>query len=61
MALLTDAEYVEKSGQCCPFCQSENISVNGTFDPESGTIEAECDDCDGTWFDYYQLAGWIAR
>jgi len=59
--LLTDFEYVDKSGQRCPFCHSDSVEVNGTFDPENGTIPVECNECDATWYDYYQLAGWIAR
>lgn len=59
--MMTDEEYTAKGGQHCPFCNSENISLNGTFDPESGTIEVECDDCERQWFDYYELKGWVAR
>lgn len=55
---LTHSEYVERFGNQCPHCRSEDTR-DGDFDPDSLskvlTQNRECLDCGHQWIDYYKL------
>lgn len=58
---LTEAqikEYLEKVGQHCPYCNSENLLVgDNQFDGTTGWEAIECEDCHKRWIDQYTLTG----
>ena len=57
--ILTDKEYLAKSGTICPVCKGDNIegssievSCNYAFQ------EITCNDCYSSWVDHYELMGY---
>lgn len=56
---LTDAQYVKKGGNCCPFCRSTNIEGDGVDVKEGGSSqEVTCQNCNASWYDEYNLTGY---
>ena len=59
---ITDKEYVEKGGNCCPFCGSDEIEGGSCdFEGSTVTVEVGCLVCDEEWDDVYSLTGFIAK
>ena len=56
---ITPERYVEKAGQFCPVCGSNQIE-GGPFEADSSTAyqEVTCLDCDSGWNDIYNLVGY---
>jgi len=58
--MLTEQEYVDKSGLFCPYCESdqiepmESVQVDGTV----GLQGIMCADCKKTWTDIFRLTGY---
>ena len=59
---MSDAEYVMRCGQVCPFCGSEDISTVAPmeYDYDAAWQEVQCanPECEGTWRDLYKLTGY---
>lgn len=57
---LSDEEYVNKSGNVCPFCLNENIEAEkyAQIDGASASQEVICNDCGEEWVDVYELKGY---
>lgn len=59
MTQLTDQEYVNKGGGCCPYCQSANIEGDSIdIDANIAWQEVRCLDCEQIWHDVYKLIGY---
>lgn len=61
MSILTveqKKKYLESGAQHCPFCESEDISGDATFDAEGTEAwqRVVCLDCSEEWQDVYKLA-----
>ena len=62
MAWITEKEYVEKGGLCCPCCGSHEIE-GGSVEVSGGMAfqEITCGKCGAGWDDEYKLTGYTAR
>lgn len=49
--------YVDSKGTHCPFCNSEDISVDGHMevDGSDGWLDVGCNSCNALWQDVYKL------
>lgn len=58
--VMTQQEYRDKGGSCCPRCGSYDLT-GGSFDTDEGIVSQRCTchDCDLAWTDYYRLAGYV--
>ena len=56
---MTEAQYVKRSGLCCPSCGSNDISAND-LDTEgtSAWQQVSCNDCFAEWRDDFTLTGY---
>lgn len=56
---LSNAEFLELNGDCCPFCKSDEIE-GGSFDVSGNIVSQEfsCNNCDAEWYNHYQLIGY---
>lgn len=55
---MSQAEYA-RTGNCCPFCRSTEITGGSITITEVGACqEVSCDDCDKEWTDTYSLIGY---
>jgi len=56
---MTNEEYVNSGGCCCPFCRSQDIE-GGSVDVDAGGASQECwcKACDRSWVDSYVLANY---
>lgn len=56
----TNAEYVACSDHC-PYCNSEHLQGKDfTVEGAWAFQEVGCNDCNGSWYDEYQLTGYVA-
>lgn len=59
MPRMTNQEYVNNKGTNCPFCGSENITVdNAETDGNTASQTCYCSDCNSDWEDIYKLQGY---
>lgn|GEM_PF-1468443 len=60
LTVLSQQEYREMDGGCCPRCHRSNFEA-GRMNLESGLIgqRMRCLDCALTWEDMYRLAGYV--
>lgn len=60
---MTDAEYVARSGNACPYCRrSGTLEGSGSLDMGNGsevTVDIWCSECGATFTDVYRLAGYM--
>lgn len=50
--------YLEKQGQCCPYCESDNIMGDiPEMDGTQGWQPVYCLDCGEEWIDLLKLVG----
>lgn len=63
MGEMTDKEYLDESGNLCPYCRSVNLENCGAPEIETGTCyqQVECYDCGRMWDDVYEFKGWKAQ
>jgi len=57
-ALMTNQEYLDASGNECPFCHGRNIQgreINSDCDYAWRTVD--CDDCDAQWTENFKMTG----
>ncbi len=57
--MMTDEEYVEKEGCCCPECHGRNAEAIGQveIDVDHAWLDMSCPDCEATWTERYSLVG----
>lgn len=52
-------KYLESKGLHCPSCGSGNIATYGAVElgcgQNTGRQQAQCNECEGTWWDVYTL------
>ena len=60
---MTDKEYVEQEGMHCPFCGSNRVEGTGCINADgAGALgPVTCADCEKSWYDCYDLTGYIDR
>ena len=60
--LMSDAEYAEAGGVCCPVCRSDNIEGISPFETTAGaaTQDCACNQCGAHWTDSYTLTNYTA-
>ena len=58
--ILSQRQYVKRSGNLCPFCHSHNIEGNGSIQSDADYVwqNITCLDCHKTWQDLYKLVGY---
>ncbi|RQR65558.1 hypothetical protein DIE18_03675 [Burkholderia sp. Bp9125] len=57
--VMTDAQYVDRRGLCCPSCGSGDISGNGLEADETGAWQdVHCKHCGAEWKDSFSLTGY---
>jgi len=54
-----DQEYVNSSGNICPFCKKCTVSADGGVEVDGGVAYQgiTCDSCGASWNDIYRLIG----
>lgn len=59
MKYLSQQQYIQHGGVCCPFCLSRDIS-GGSVTVQHGVASQDvfCHACDKSWTDSYRLAGY---
>lgn len=62
MTTMTQEQYLEDKGCCCPHCRSRNI-WGMTVYAEGGKAwqQIECHDCGETWTDQYVMTGFTTE
>jgi len=58
--VMDEETYVEKSGEECPFCRcggNLNVLTQLEVDVTTASREVECEDCNTTFIEWFQLAG----
>lgn len=62
MKRMSEEEYVNNGGVCCPFCNARNIKI-GDKDFIISFIywEMKCGTCEKEWTERYELAGYDAQ
>ena len=58
--LMTDLEYVQAGGVCCPICEGNDVSA-GDREADADYIvqDVECENCGGSWKETYRLTGYF--
>jgi C4-type Zn-finger protein len=57
--MLTNKQYLEARGNCCPSCKSHAISAGSVeADGLYGWAPVCCDYCGYRWVDFYMLTGY---
>jgi hypothetical protein len=58
---MTQAQYVERGGACCPFCGSDNVEADGPqADGPLTWDDNTCHECAADWKSSYSLTGFFA-
>ena len=53
---MTEADYINNKGSCCPYCHSEQIfETSSTYLKGVIEIYRDCSCCHGTWIEHYEL------
>jgi transposase-like protein len=56
---LTNAQYLNKSGLHCPFCDSDDIQAHTPQPHEEGIdVPVNCHSCGSEWTDEFKLVGY---
>jgi len=57
---MTKPEYVKRCGLLCPVCEQDKVRVTGQIEKSVTTAwqECSCQNCNATWVDVYNLAGY---
>ncbi len=60
MSFLTNEEYVERNGCCCPLCESDNIVAFNDITVEGNILfrRVTCVTCCSDWVEEYTLSGY---
>jgi hypothetical protein len=57
---MTEAQYLAKKGNCCPFCGSREIEADSIeADGPDAWDNCKCNDCNATWSSAYTLTGFF--
>ena len=54
---ISSESYVNSFGSICPNCQSRDI-VADIFEAEGNYRNVQCDDCDASWIETYEMTGY---
>lgn len=60
MSYLSDAEYVDRHGACCPVCQATDITTGEQSGDNLGRIyqDVRCESCGAEWVDHFHYVGY---
>ena len=59
MELMTDKEYVDRSGLVCPVCHSDEITTTDSdHDGSIIYVNIRCYGCNAEWTEQYKLSGY---
>lgn len=60
MANMTNKEYAELLGLCCPVCKKQTVSIAGPPGRTGRTfiMDCQCASCNSYWEDHYEITGY---
>ncbi len=56
---LTQKQFIEEGGSCCPSCKGSDIESEGIeVDGSIAWAEVSCNECSATWQELYKICGY---